>query len=165
MLAVLQCQADAPLDLRERSLVLAGEVLELSGKVAVGDGYAVARDILDDGRAWNKFQAICEAQGGMRQPGVAPHRHAVRAKNGGTVTAIDNRRLSLAAKLAGAPLARTAGIDLHVKLGMPVEAGQPLFTLHAEAPGELDYALRYLASQTGIVAVGPEQQSLDKQSA
>ena len=165
VLAVLQCQADAPLDLRERSLVLAGEVLELSGKVAAGDGYAVARDILDDGRAWNKFQAICEAQGGMRQPGVAPHRHAVRAKNGGTVTAIDNRRLSLAAKLAGAPLARTAGIDLHVKLGMPVEAGQPLFTLHAEAPGELDYALRYLASQTGIVAVGPEQQSLDKQSA
>jgi hypothetical protein len=37
-----------------------------------------------------------------------------------------------------------------------VVRGQPLFTLHAEAPGELAYALQYLAAQTGIVGLaGP----------
>jgi thymidine phosphorylase len=57
------------------------------------------------------------------------------------------------AKLAGAPRAPAAGLDLHVPLGAEVEAGMPLFTVHAEAPGELVYALEYIAAQPGIVHV------------
>ncbi len=37
-----------------------------------------------------------------------------------------------------------------------VEAGMPLFTVHAEAPGELAYALDYIAAQPGIVRVEAE---------
>ncbi len=55
------------------------------------------------------------------------------------------------AKLAGAPTAPAAGLDLHVRVGDRVIQGQPLFTVHAEAPGELAYALDYLATQNGIV--------------
>jgi thymidine phosphorylase len=54
------------------------------------------------------------------------------------------------AKLAGAPDVRTAGIDLHVKLGDTVARGQPLFTLHSEAPGELDYALQYVGTHPAV---------------
>ena len=57
------------------------------------------------------------------------------------------------AKLAGAPRAKAAGLDLHVHLGDRVAAGQPLFTLHAEAPGELRYALDFLESQADIIDV------------
>ena len=33
---------------------------------------------------------------------------------------------------------------MHVQLGDAVERGTPLFTLHAQAPGELAYARSYL---------------------
>ena len=44
----------------------------------------------------------------------------------------------------------TAGLELHVKLGDRVDRGQPLFTMHADAPGELEYALQYLASHPAV---------------
>jgi thymidine phosphorylase len=37
-----------------------------------------------------------------------------------------------------------------VRLGDIVRPGQPLFTLHAQAPGELAYALQYVASRPAI---------------
>ena len=153
VLAVLQNQIDAPDDLKERSLLFAGEILELSGKVKIGEGYRIAEDILNDGRAWKKFQAICEAQGGMRIPAMAEYHHDITAQKEGIVESIDNRRLALIAKLAGAPIASAAGVCLHIKQGSSVEKGQPLFTIHADAPGELEYALDYIESQTNIISV------------
>jgi thymidine phosphorylase len=41
-----------------------------------------------------------------------------------------------------------------VRLGEAIEPGQPLFTVHAEAAGELDYALRYATAQGEIVTLG-----------
>ena len=153
VLAVLENDRLALADLRERALALAGAVLELGGKAAAGAGLAMARAVLADGRAWRKFQAICEAQGGMREPPRAAHTHVVLAQAGGRVSGFDNRRLGRVAKLAGAPRAAAAGLDLHVRLGDEVVSGQPLFTLHAEAPGELAYALAYLAAQSEIIHV------------
>ena len=146
VLAVLRGAAAAPEDLRMRSLVLAGELLEFCGHSSPGAGRGEATKLLDSGAAWTTFQAICEAQGGMREPGVARLREAVTAQGAGYVSAIDNRRLSRVAKLAGAPGSPAAGIELHAKLGDNVQRGMPLFTLHAQAPGELAYAKRYLAS-------------------
>lgn len=94
--------------------------------------------------AWQKFQGICEAQGGMHEPGLATFREPVLAERGGHVAHIDNRRLSRLAKLLGAPTTPTAGLEMQVELGTHVQKGQPLFTLHAEAPGELAYAKEYL---------------------
>lgn len=153
VLAVLRREADAPLDLRERALVLAGELLEMAGRCAAGDGRALARDVLDDGRAWTKFVAICEAQGGLRVPAIAPCTAPVLAPSAGRISTIDNRRLARAAKLAGAPRDACAGACIHVRLGDRVAAGQPLFTLHAQSPGELAYAMAYVAKQAQIVAV------------
>lgn len=151
VLSVLQRDEDAPQDLRDRSLLLAGEILELSGQVAAGEGYQEATRILDSGRAWSKFQAICDAQGGMRPPTRARFQRELFSPAAGKVESIDNRRLALAAKLAGAPMAPAAGLDLHVRLGQNVLKGQPLFTLHAQSPGELEYALDYVISQADIV--------------
>ena len=151
VMAVLERAADAPADLQQRALRLAAEVLELGGAARPGAGIVLASEILDDGRAWRKFQAICEAQGGMRQPPIAPHTEPVCAPAAGEVTLIDNRRLARVAKLAGAPVARAAGIELHAFLGTRVARGDPLFTVHAETRGELSYALDYLNSRPAIV--------------
>jgi thymidine phosphorylase len=153
VLAVLRRHPQEPADLRDRSVALAGRVLEMSPGVPRGSGADLARAILDDGRAWKKFQSICEAQGGMREPPVAPCTHAWSAPRKGKVLAIDNRRLARIAKLAGAPAARAAGVDLHVTVGAMVEKGQPLFTLHAETPGEVAYALDYAERNADVITV------------
>lgn len=153
VLAVLRGMPDAPADLRERALLLAGRVIELAATVAPGTGGALATAILDDGRAWRKFQAICDAQGGMREPSRAAHRQPVTAARDGVVAAIDNRRLARVAKLAGAPTDAAAGLDLHVRVGSRVARGAPLFTLHADAPGELAYALSYVRAHADVIEV------------
>lgn len=153
VMAVLERSADAPQDLRERALLLAGLLLEMAGKTALGSGQALAREVLEDGRALAKFLAICEAQGGLRVPPRAAHTEDVIAHACGTVSAIDTRLISRAAKLAGAPRDPAAGARMHVRAREYVELGQPLFTLHAGSPGALQYALRFLRSQLPVVQI------------
>jgi thymidine phosphorylase len=153
VLAVIQRQADAPADLRERSLHLAGHLLELGGRARAGEGVRLATETLDGGRAWEKLQAICEAQGGLRTPPRAEHVHPVVASFSGRVATMDSRRLAKVAKLAGAPKSPAAGVDLHIRLGDAVDAGQPLFTVHAQSRGELAYALHYVATQHMIIGL------------
>ncbi len=153
MFSVLKREQNSPRDLRQRALRLAVELLELSGRVEPGGGHARASAVLDDGSAWRKFQAICEAQGGMHEPPSASQTHGISADRAGLVVSIDNWRLAKLAKLAGAPKAPAAGIEFLSPLGTRVEKGQPLFVLHAQSPGELSYALEYLAHQPDIVRI------------
>jgi len=96
---------------------------------------------------------ICEAQAGFREPARSDFTHVVTAASKGVVTAIDNRKLARAAKLTGAPRAKAAGLELHVPISTTVEAEQPLYTLHAETAGELDYALEYVKNSDGIINI------------
>ena len=151
VLSVLRGAADAPDDLRQRALLLAGNVLELGGAAEPGQGIGVARHALRSGRAWAKFQAICMAQGGMREPQMALHSSEITAEFSGTVRQVDNRRLARLAKLAGAPKAASAGLLFHTPIGTRVERGQPLITVFAETPGELAYAMNYVQSQSPFI--------------
>jgi thymidine phosphorylase len=153
IVAVLRGDAHAPKDLRERALLLAGNVIEFSPEVSEGKGYAIAKDILESGKAWKKFQAICEAQGGMREIPTSQHTHAYKAEHSGIVTAINTRRIALVARLAGAPNDVVAGIDLHVHIGTRVKAGDTLFTIHSKSVGEMDYALAYLHEGNHIITI------------
>ena len=156
VLAVLRLQADAPHDLRSRALTLAGRLLELGGAAPLRAGGQMAKKILDSGAAWERFLAICEAQGGFQEPPRAALLESVTAPRAGVVTTIDNRRLSRAAKLAGAPADVCAGIELHAHVDDRVERGQSLFTVHAESPGELNYAMHYVRAQGDIFRVEPD---------
>jgi thymidine phosphorylase len=151
VLAVLQGRVDASAMLKDRACRLAGALLELGGRCAAGAGYGLAVDTVEDGRAWAKFQRICEAQGGMRSPPKARQSQPLLAVSAGIVRSIDNRKIARLAKLAGAPEAKAAGVSLQVELGSRVETGQPVCTVHADTPGELNYALEYAAANPDIV--------------
>lgn len=142
VLAVLRRSPQAPTDLRERGLGLAGALLDL----VVPNGREHATELLDSGAAEAKFMAICAAQGGFTEPDQAPQIQPVIATRVGRISAIDNRRIAKIAKLAGAPGRRTSGVLLKTRLGDSVEIGQPLFEVHAETQGELAWALDYAAS-------------------
>lgn len=154
VLAVLQRDPQAPADLRQKAISLAGALLELAEAVRPNQGDAVAGNALDSGRAWSKFQRICEAQGGMRSPPKSQLSRPLTADRSGQVRAIDNRRLARLAKLAGAPDDKAAGVDLHVRVGDRLERGQPLCSVHADSPGELSYAFDYAAANCDIIDVG-----------
>ncbi|MFH1557385.1 MAG: thymidine phosphorylase family protein [Pseudomonadota bacterium] len=153
VLAVLQNAGDAPDDLRRRAATLAGAALEIGGKVATGEGTRLALETLSDGRAWAKFEAICEAQGGMRTPPTASNVHPLVAPHAGRIVHIDNRKLARLAKLAGAPEAKAAGVRMDVRLGNEIDKGQPMLHVHAETRAELAYALEYAARSGDIVKV------------
>ena len=153
VLSILRGDPQAPQDLRRRALVLAGALLELSGKVDVGRGFETAESILNDGRALKKFRAICEAQGGMREPPRADFSYVLEAKSPGQVAQIDNRKLARVAKFAGAPAAPAAGVEIHVRLGDRVEKGQPLLSIFAETRGELAYSFDYLSAHLNLIDV------------
>lgn len=144
VLAVLNRNINAPQDLRERALTLAGNVIEFSPNVNPGQGKVIATEILDSGKAFSKFQAICKAQGGMRDIPIAPFTHTIESIKSGTIINIDNRYIARVAKLAGAPRSKSAGVELLTPLHTIVGKSQPLYKIYAETQGELHYALNFL---------------------
>jgi len=156
LLSIFQNTANAPADLRDHALDLSALLLEMGNVAAVGKGRILAEDTLSSGAAWHKFQAICAAQGGMREPPTATYTWPVCAIRDGYVQAIDNRILSRLAKLAGAPASAAAGIEVLAKVGQWVHRGEPLFILHAETQGELSYALDFYQIHSDIYTLGEE---------
>ncbi len=153
ILQVLQQDANMPQDLAERAILLAGATLELAGAAQPGQGNDMAHHVLTTGRAWRQFQAICEAQGGMREPPRAQYQRTVLATESGRVANIDNRLIARIAKLAGAPIDKAAGLVLYTPVGTHVNKGDPLFTLHAESMGEINYALDYADSHPSVITL------------
>lgn len=156
VLSVLRNAADAPADLRERALVLAGAVLDLVPDAKAGSGRIQAEDALGSGAALRKFEAICAAQGGFREPGYARFATPYLALADGRIACINNRQLARVAKLAGAPHDANAGVVCKLRVGDRVRRGMPLFVVHAESRGELAYALDFAGAHPDILSILPE---------
>lgn len=146
-LRVLQQKDDRPLDLQERSLNLAGCLLDLclSSRRSLkahlikryGTGLGWARHILESGAAWEKMREIITAQSGnphIDSENLTPGRfhEVIRTKRNGTITRIDNKNLTVIARILGAPTDKKAGIYLEKKLGTHVEKDSMLFTLYSQ---------------------------------
>ncbi|MDE2397159.1 MAG: thymidine phosphorylase family protein, partial [Burkholderiales bacterium] len=143
VMQVLNNEPGAPVDLREKAIALAGRVIEFDPAVRGGDGERIAREILASGRALAKMQALIEAQG-RRDPVAqpAPLVFEALAPDDGIVAAIDNLRIARIARLAGAPQAAGAGLDLFVRVGSAVRRGQALYRIHAGFEADLGFARR-----------------------
>ncbi|KDM91540.1 thymidine phosphorylase family protein [Photobacterium galatheae] len=143
VLAVLQSSDTAPQDLRDRALFLAAHLFAIAFEETYAQGLARATAILDEGKAWQQFQRILAAQGGMKNLSEAQYQHTETSQITGTLVAIDNRQLSRLAKLAGAPATAAAGVRLHKRVGDNIQIGEPLFTLYSDTAGEQQYAMSY----------------------
>ncbi len=156
VLAVLRNEDEAPQDLRERALDVAGAVLDLLPGARPGAGRVRAGAVLRSGDALRKFLAICQAQGGFREPGTAPFARPCLAAIGGRIVRIHNRHLARVAKLAGAPHSATAGVVCKLRVGDRVERGAPLFVVQAATKGELAYGLDYASAHPDILTIEPD---------
>jgi thymidine phosphorylase len=150
VMQILQNDPQAPPNLRQKALRLAGRVIEFDPDVRGGDGFDIARDILDSGRALAKMNAIIDAQGRRSerlQPGALVLE--VPAAGSGVVSAIDNYQMARIARLAGAPMDKGAGVDLLKKLGDPVREGEPLYRIHASFPADFGFASALAKEDSG----------------
>ena len=151
-----------PADVRELTLALAREMLALAGQPD-----ADVEKALDDGRAMDSWNAMIRAQDGDPDAALPTARetHVVRAAVDGVVTRMDALPFGIAAWRLGAgraraedPVIHAAGIDLAVKPGDRVTAGQTLFTLSADDDARFARALQALdgAYEVGQSAPAPQ---------
>ncbi|MCL4418886.1 thymidine phosphorylase [Patescibacteria group bacterium] len=148
-LRVLTQKSNRPLDLEERSIKLAGNLLKIclrdsSEKLKeyveknYGDTFSWARRILTSGLAFKKMQEIIKEQGGnpnIDSEDLKPGRFSleVKAKKNGIVKSINSKNLTIAAKLLGAPGQKGAGIYLDKKIGEKVKNKETVYTLYSES--------------------------------
>jgi thymidine phosphorylase len=160
VMQVLQNDPDAPADLRQKSLQLAGRIIEFDPDVRGGQGYSIARDILDSGRALAKMNALIQAQG-YKDIDLTPGNLSIEicANADGFVTDIDNFQLAKIARIAGAPMDKKAGVDLLKKMGDKVEINEPIFRIHAEFPADFNFAKKLALTNNGY-NIGTEEQLL-----
>lgn len=155
VLRVLRNAAEAPADLRDRALFLAGRIIEFDPAVRGGKGLQRARELLESGAALAAMERIVAAQGACGIPlEPAPLTFDALAERDGTVTAIDCLRLSRIARLAGAPADKGAGIDLYRRIGDPVERGEPLYRIHAAFPADFRFAVAFAGKSHGYTIEG-----------
>lgn len=148
VLAVLENKPGAPLDLREKSIRLAGRLLEYDPQLRGGQGEARARELLASGEARKAMERMMEAQGPPPRPApIGSLVHEIAASRDGVVTQIDCFRIARIARLAGAPSDPGAGIDLLRKVGETVRKGEALYRVHGL--DESDFAAACASADEG----------------
>lgn len=150
VMQVLNNDPEAPADLRQKALRLAGRVLEFDPDVRGGAGFDLARDILDSGRALSRMEAIIAAQGKQQQTFSSGSLvQEILSPVSGHVIGIDNFQIAKIARLAGAPMDKGAGVDLLKKVGAPVTKGEPLYFIHAEFPTDFKFSIAMVTQGDG----------------
>ncbi len=155
VMQVLENDPEQPRDLREKALQLASRILEFDPDVRGGQGYTLARDILESGRALEKMRAIIEAQGTSDVSREVGHLcDTINAERDGSVAGIDNQQMARIARLAGAPMDKGAGVDLYRKVGDKISRGEPLYAIHAEFDADFAFACEAAKQNSGF-SLGP----------
>lgn len=143
--AIETLQGQGPADFVELVEHVAGEMLYLGNRAPDPQaGAQMARQALQDGRAWAKFREFVAAQGGdvgyvdapERLP-TAPLQVPVTAETDGVVHRVDARAVGLAVVHLGGGRTRKGqavdhrvGVMVQAKVGDPVAAGDLLCVVH-----------------------------------
>ncbi|PZM87084.1 MAG: thymidine phosphorylase, partial [candidate division SR1 bacterium] len=156
VLRILQQHPERALDLEEKALDLASQLLVLcKHEKYYRSAYKRAKAELLNGNAWKKMQSLIQAQKGSNPEissealPLAPHILEVAAPSAGKIKAIDMKYLNMLARTLGAPGDASAGLFLHAKLGKKVQAGDLLFTCYSSSENKLKMAKELLEEQLG----------------
>ncbi len=145
-------RTNPPRDLEEKSLFLAGIILEMMQKAPRNRGKEYAQKILDSGAAYKKFEEIICAQGKKRSL-LKPAKltYIVGAQKNAQIASINNKHINLLARILGCPTTPSAGIYIHKKRGDLVKKGEPILTFYAESPIKLTEAKKRFLLLNSVV--------------
>jgi len=144
VLKILDPKQKGPTDLQEKSLFLAGNLLEMTKKAENGKGEEMARGILNSGKALEKFKEIIIAQGGaLKEIVPAKFQKDIHAKKSGKISSIHNKKIASLARIAGCPMDKSAGLYLHSHLREKLKKGDKILTIYSESKSRLNEAIRF----------------------
>jgi AMP phosphorylase len=133
--------------LEEKSVMLSGEILELVGKAKKGKGKHMAIEILNSGKAFEKFKEIISAQKG-KIPSIeeinlklGKIKKEIIADKNSKIKEIDNKKINKIASIAGSPMDKGAGISLNKHVGDKIKKGEKILTIYSDSKIRLNNAL------------------------
>ena len=144
--AIDTLKGGGPGDFREHCLHVSAYMLVVGKRARdLNEGRALAEKAISNGTAFEKFRVLVQAQGGdvsfVDDPDKLPGAkidEVVKAPQTGYLAQVDARTIGEAAVALGAGRAKKSdnvdhavGFIVHHKVGDKVEAGEPLFTIHA----------------------------------
>jgi AMP phosphorylase len=132
-------------ELEDVIIEMATKLFEGTKTVKRGEGKKFAREILNSGKALDKFWEIAFAQGAMKKIRSSEIKSAnlqydLVSDRDGTVKTLDNIQLVTIAKELGSPKIKEAGMYMHKVQGEKVSKGDPLLTLYATTEPRLNRA-------------------------
>ncbi len=146
-------------DTRELSLMLSAHMIHLSGnEKTLESSYALAKEMLDSGKAFEKFKELCQIHGGHLQHLPRPqHKIEIRCEKSGFVHGFNTESIGITGILIKAGREQVtdvinpvAGIEFHFKIGDEVKANDVIFTLHGDDKDLLSSAIPLLRSAITI---------------
>jgi len=161
-----------PSDLRQLSLELAAWMLVLGGASdSLPEGRKAAAQLIDSGRALEKFRAMVELQGGdpsvVDRPGELPrsnHSLEVASPSNGYVATIATEAIGTASVILGGGRERkedsvdpSVGIIVHKKVGDAVQRNEPLASLHYNSESRAARARRLIEGSYQISDLAPRE--------
>jgi AMP phosphorylase len=139
--------------LLEKGIMIAGELLELVGKSKKGKGKNLAKTLIDNGKALEKFLEIVEAQGGKRIAAedieIGKYSCGIKAGKPGQIKHIDNKTISKIALFAGAPTDKKAGLYLYKHKSDFVNKGEIIFMIYSSSEETLKEAVKLAKVDSG----------------
>lgn len=173
--AIETLKGRGPGDLQEVCLALGSLMLFLAGKAgSTGEGRERLRELLESGRALEKFEEFVSAQGGdprvVRQERLltaAGIIEVVQAPATGYVQSINAEAVGRAAMLLGAgrenkesTIDLSVGLVLKKKVGDEVKAGEDLAEVHGNKPDLISRAKEALLTAYTLGEVKPDSRPL-----
>ena len=148
---ILNPEKQGPKSLEKKSLFLAGEILEMTGKAKKGKGIKMASEILSSGRAFRKFKQIIKAQGG-KVNGIKPSRlkKDIYSKSSGKIFEINNEKINSLARLVGCPVDKSSGLYLYFHVGDKINKKDKILTIHSESRSRLRHAVKFYKKEKPI---------------
>ncbi len=146
ILKILKNKQDAPKDLKEKSIMLAGKLFELSEKTQKGKGKKLATEILESGKAFEKFKQIIKAQKGEINEAklkLGKYTHIIYTKSNRKIKSYDNKLINSLARFAGCPEDKPAGIYFHKKANQKISKGDKIMTIYTTSKEKLKHAIKF----------------------
>jgi len=153
--AIATLHGGGPQDFWSHCQEIAAHMLLLAGKApTLEDARTLASAARNEGRAWNKFRDLLQAQGGdvsqADDPSLLPLATLIEpipAPRSGAIAAIDagaigwaSVRLGAGRLVKGQPIDHAVGLILPHKVGDRISAGETLAHVHANDPDRLKEA-------------------------
>ncbi len=146
-------QDNSPKDLEQKSIYLAGLILEMVGKSKKNQGQIRAREILYSGKAYEKFCEIIQAQGGDPKTWLpeAKYNYTFISKDSGIIKQISNQGINYLARLTGCPNDKSSGVYIYKHVGETIKFKENILTIYAESKDKLNQAMKFFKKEKPII--------------